>query len=46
MSIGKNREIDGNTVGVLIIVCIGSVMGYIIYLGGLVNEKIKEKNKY
>ena len=43
MSIGKNREIDGNTVGVLIIVCIGSVMGYIIYLGGLVNEKIKER---
>jgi len=43
MSIGRNKEIDGQTVGVLVIVCIGSVMGYIIYLGGLVNEKIKER---
>ena len=43
MNIGKNNEIDGQVVGILLIVCIGSVMGYIIYLGGLVNEKIKER---
>ena len=43
MSIGTNEKIDSQVVGVLIIVCIGSVMGYIIYLGGLINEKIKER---
>ena len=43
MSIGKNNDIDRQVVGILVIVCFGSVMGFIIYLGGLVNEKIKER---
>ena len=43
MSIGKNQQIDGNTLGVLIIVCVSSVFGFVIFLGGLINEKIKER---
>ena len=43
MSIGDDKNIDEDTIGVLIIVCLGSVFGYVIYLGGLINEKIKER---
>ena len=43
MSIGSNNKINQDTVSVLVIVCIGSVFGFIIYLGGLINEKIKER---
>ena len=45
MSISSNNKINQDTVSVLIIVCIGSVFGFIIYLGGLINEKIKEKKQ-
>ena len=31
------------TLLVIIILCIGSLFGYIIFLGGLINEKIKER---
>ena len=43
MSIGDEKEIDQDTIGVLIIVCFASVFGFVIYLGGLINEKIKER---
>ena len=36
-------ELDNESVTVLVIVCIGSVFGYIIFLGGLINDKIKER---
>ena len=43
MTIGDDKEMDSDTISVLIYVCIGSVFGYVIYLGGLINEKIKER---
>jgi hypothetical protein len=43
MSIGEEQKINQDTISVLVIVCVGSVFGFIIYLGGLVNEKIKER---
>ena len=43
MSIGDETEVNGDTIGILVIVCFGSVFGYVIFLGGLINEKIKER---
>ena len=38
-----SQEIDDNTSLMLLFLCIGGFFGYIIFLGGLINEKIKER---
>ena len=43
MSIGDDKRMNEDTISVLIIVCLGSVFGFVIFLGGLINEKIKER---
>ena len=43
MSIGDEKKINEDTLGVLIIICIGSVFGFIMFLGGLIHEKIRER---
>ena len=43
MSIGDEQNINDDTISVLIIICFGSAFGFVIYLGGLINEKIKER---
>ena len=43
MSIGDDKKMNEDTISVLIIVCLGSVFGFVIFLGGLINEKIKER---
>ena len=40
---GQDQKIDEDTIAIIIIVCIAAVFGYVIYLGGLTNEKIKER---
>jgi len=40
---GKNFKIDNNEYLLLQIFCLGYIYGYIIFLGGLINEKIKER---
>ena len=39
----KRNTIMGEKNIILVFICIGSVFGYVIYLGGLINEKIKER---
>ena len=43
MNVGDNDKMNESTIGILVIVCFGSVFGFVIYLGGLINEKIKER---
>ena len=43
MDVGDDEKMNESTIGILVIVCIGSVFGFVIYLGGLINEKIKER---
>ena len=43
MSIGDDKKMNEDTISVLIIICFGSVFGFVIFLGGLINEKIKER---
>ena len=43
MKVSEENRIYQDTLSVLIIICIGSVLGFIIYLGGLINEKVKER---
>jgi len=39
------KDIDALTIVILVIVCLVCGFGYIIYLGGIANEKIKERIK-
>ena len=41
--LGDGKKVDAETVSVLIIICVASVFGFVIFLGGLINEKIKER---
>ena len=40
---GEEQKMNSDTIVIMIIVCVAAVFGYVIYLGGLTNEKIKER---
>ena len=44
-SFRRKEDIDSLSIVILVIVCMVCVFGYVIYLGGLINEKIKERTK-
>ena len=44
--LNKGRKADSETVSVLIIICVATVFGFVIFLGGLINEKIKERKTH
>ena len=43
MNIGNEEKMNEDTISILVMLCFGSVFGFVIYLGGLINEKIKER---